>query len=657
MRKLAIGLLALAVIAGGAGFGVIQYSRWRAHAEVEKTFAALRDTGREASHGDVGYDLFANTLTVPDISVRAPDGATMRIASLVASGISQPAAGRVAARHIEVNGVAIEVPEGGGAGTSIYGAPRVIVEDYAGPDTLLPGGKDGSREIMRLGLRQLAAVSAARIAVPEATATLSVTPPGATPLSTNVTYTNLTAEGLAEGRIKAGGFDRMLFETSAPPDAPELAVKGRIDGFSVTGIDTAPFLALVDKEAPKSGIAIVYGRMSSSGYAIAHGDGSTMSVGGITAENVGLDPSILSLDRIDEMRALGRKGDALSADEAKRLYLATAGMTKGVAFTSFAMKDVAATDPAGKAKVRAVTLSDFKDGRLAAFSIEGLSGEVSGEKPVSLDKLVLKGVTPLPMMEMSSSALDGTFLALDGMLAFFRTLEGFELKGLSAPREDSDIPLTVKSLDVSWGQFIGLVPTRFALKGERISGPITEADVFPLSYLAGAGVNEASFDLDLALAYDPDARAITLSPASLRVDKALAASIDAKLTDVQRRAFEDPIAALSAAQQIGAGPIKLVITDLGLADLMLKENAAAAGISPEAMRAEVIAGITKTAKDLAEAYPEAIGLGEAVAAFVKAPGTLTLTAEPKGEAKLMNLIAADPLVSLREFAITATAGP
>lgn len=653
MKKLVIGLIALVVIGAAGTFGLTQYSRARAQAEVEKAFEALRATGREASHGPVGFDLFSKTLTIPDIAIRSRDGASLKVASLIAAGISQPAGGRVAARAVEVNGLAIEVPETGTQAKTTYALPSLKIEEYTGPDTLLSVDGNGGHEVLRLVLRQLAAITATRVTAPEASAQINMA--GTPALSSSASYTNLKAEGLAEGRIKTLAFDRMSFETSAPKDSPELALKGRLDGFSATDIDTAPVLALAERKAFKAGTTTVYGRMTASGYAIANGDGSTTTVGAVLAENLGIDPSVISLDRVDEMRALGQKGEALSEDEAKRLYQASADMLKGVAFTTFSLKDMAVTDPLGKAKVGAIALSGFKDGRLGTFAVEGLFAEASGQEPLTLDKLTLTGVTPLPIMEASAKAApDSSFSSLDGILAIFRTLESIELSGLSAPRE---MPLVVKSFSLNWSQFIGLVPTRLTIKGNGITAPLSETDILPFAYLATAGVNQLTADLDLTLAYDPDTRTISLSPASTRVEKIGAATLDVKLTDVQRRAFEDPIAALAAAQQIGVGQAKLVVTNLGLADLLLKLNADIIGTTPEDLRAEVIAGIQQAAKDFAPLYPDATVLGEALAAFVKAPGTLTVTITPKTDVKVLDLIATDPLVSLQNFTITAVAAP
>ncbi len=658
MKKLVIGLVALLIIVGGGFFGVIQYGRYRAHSEVEAAFSALRVSGRQATHGPVGYELWSRTLTVPDIAIREKDGASLTIASLIAAGIGQPKDGRIAARSITANAVAIEVPDSVSSTKAAYALPSVKIEDYEGPATLLPQDGTGSTAAFALALRQLAALSAASITAPEATASITPTGAGATIPATSVTYTNLKAEGLAKGRVKAIGFDRMSLETTAPAAAPDQGLKGRLDGFLASDIDTAPLLALTEKKPPPAGVATIYGRVIAKGYALAHGDGSTLAVGEMLAENLGFDPSMLSLEQIDQLRTLSQRGDALKPEEAARLYRATADLAKAGAFTTFAMKDIVVTDPLGKAKVGAITLSDFKGGRIASFTIDKLSGESTGQKPVSLDQILLRGLALPPMLEMSAkSASDGAVSTLDAALGLFRALDGIELSGLTAGREDSDVPVTIQSFKLNWSQLIGMVPTRIALKGTGISGPVSEADLLPLGYLGSAGVTQATADIEYVLAYDPAARTVSLSPATVRVEKAFAVGLEMQVTQVQSRAFEDPIAALDAAQQIGVGPMKLVVTNLGIADLILKQNAAAAGVEPEDLRTEVISAIQKTARELAPLYPDAGTVGDALAAFVKAPGTLTITATPKGDLKVMDLIAADPLGSAANFKITATATP
>lgn len=654
MKKFVIGLVAIAVLAGAGFFGVTTYARMRAQSEVEAVFQGLRASGRTAQHGTVGFDLFAKTLSVPDISIREPDGATVRVGQLIAAGLSNPENGRIRVRTVEVSDLLIEIPSTPGRAGAQYRVPRIVLEGYDGPDTLLP--QEGKEHVaLRLALRQLAATRAERLVIPEAAVRIEAVAPDA--VATRGTYRDMVFETLDMGRIARGGFSALEFETIAPASAPDLGVKGKIEGFSVTGIDTAPFRAVVE-ETGKGGLATVYETISARGYSLNRGDGSAMAVGRVEARAIALDPAHLRLARLEEIQALSQVQPPLNETDTRRLMEASGDLVRAIGFTEFTLRDVSVAEPTGKATVGAIRLTGQKEGRLDRLDVEALSAEVEGEKPLTLDRLTLRGLNPLPILEASARASsDETIPTLDSALTLLRALEGIEIAGLKASMTDSDMPLVVGAMKLEWGQFIGLVPTRIVLSGSGITGPISEADGAPFSYLAAAGAKEATLAFDTVLAFDPATRTLRLSPASTRIEKALALDLDVTLTQVRPEAFEDPIAALSAAQQIAVGPARLTLTNLGIADLMLKEQAAGARTTPEMLRSEILAQIRELAKEMAPLYPEAAPLGETLAAFVEKPGTLTITLTPLGDVKLMDVIAADPLVLVRDFKVTATAAP
>ncbi|MEW6255090.1 MAG: hypothetical protein AB1592_03975 [Pseudomonadota bacterium] len=654
MKKLLIGLIALILLAGAGFWGVTRYAANRAEAEVEAVFQALRASGRTAQHGTVGFDLFAKTLSIPDIAIQEPDGARIKVGSVIAAGLSNPVKGQIGVRKVEVVNLLVDIPSGPGQAGAQYRVPRLVLDGYLGPDTLMPQeGKD--HVALRLALRQLAATRAERLTVPEASVQIEAVAKDG--VAMRGTYRDLVFEGLDRGRIARGGFSLMEFETLAPATAPELAVKGKVEGVSVTGIHTAPLLAAVEA-SDAGGLRTIYEQISTRGYSVTRGDGSTLAVGAISARDIGLDPARLRLARLEELQALSQLPPPLNETDTRRLMEASGDMVRAIGFAEFSLQNVTVTEPTGKATVGAIRLTGQKDGRLDLLDVERLAGEAEGEKPVTLDRLTLRGLNPLPILALSARApSDEVLPTLDSALTLFRALEGLEISGLKASLNDSDVPLSVGTLKLEWGQFIGLVPTRILMSGKDITGPISEADGAPFSYLTAAGAKQATFAFETALVFDPTARTLRLSPGLTRIETAMALDFDVTLTNVRAEAFEDPIVALAAAQQIAMGPFKVTLTNLGIAELMLKEQAAAAGTTPDALRADIVGQIRSQAKDLSALYPEAGALGETLAAFVEKPGTLILVLTPLGDVKVMDLIGGDPLTLVRDFKITATAAP
>src|SRR5262245_54457054 len=121
MVKILAGLAAVVVIAVGGFFGFEFYTQHRITSEVEAAFEQIRAGGGKASHGKVSFDLKSRTVTIADIkseSATQPP-VSMKIATVVASGIGQPDAGRFSANSIEASDAEVSVSLAGPAGGNL----------------------------------------------------------------------------------------------------------------------------------------------------------------------------------------------------------------------------------------------------------------------------------------------------------------------------------------------------------------------------------------------------------------------------------------------------------------------------------------------------------------------------------------------------------
>ena len=175
MVKILMGLAAVVVIAVGGFFGFEFYAQHRVAGDVETAFAQIRAGGGKASHGKVSFDLKSRTLAIADIATESATQppVSVKIASLTASGVSQPDTGRFSADSIEASDVEIGGNIGGAAGGSIsYKMPRLMMKDYTGPAGLQrPSAPASMIEAYRSALAQFAAVSASSVTIPSITGT------------------------------------------------------------------------------------------------------------------------------------------------------------------------------------------------------------------------------------------------------------------------------------------------------------------------------------------------------------------------------------------------------------------------------------------------------------------------------------------------------
>ena len=76
---------------------------------MDTAFADLRASGTKATHGKVAFDLWSRTITVADIAGEsaAQPPLSVKIGRFVATGVSQPEAGRFAAERIDAADVEV----------------------------------------------------------------------------------------------------------------------------------------------------------------------------------------------------------------------------------------------------------------------------------------------------------------------------------------------------------------------------------------------------------------------------------------------------------------------------------------------------------------------------------------------------------------------
>ena len=71
MKKILLGLIAVAVVAAGGYFGFDFYVQRRVTRDVEAAFEQVRAAGAKASHGKIAFDVKSCTLTISDVAAES----------------------------------------------------------------------------------------------------------------------------------------------------------------------------------------------------------------------------------------------------------------------------------------------------------------------------------------------------------------------------------------------------------------------------------------------------------------------------------------------------------------------------------------------------------------------------------------------------------
>ena len=434
-------------------------------------------------------------------------------------------------------------------------------------------------------------------------------------------------------------------------------------------VDVNAFSAILDPAKAKDDTYHrAYRRITIGAYTATIGQGEPLKtepvesrIDGVTIDDVGFNPSKLQipdfLALIQAMQSAGAPPPSPAA--AKAMFDQLARIYEGIRIRRFEVSGVTIGMPQkGTVKLAAIRLSDFSDGKIGEFAIEGFDVSSVAE-PVKVGRFALKSFAIADMMRtMAEFGVGAGKPGPEQLIGMLRLLEGAEISGVVAPYKGTHEIVTIETLAASWGQFVGAVPTAAHVTA-KVTGPIVPEDPAVFRLLAASGRKSATVSLDVGAAWNEQARTFALTPASIEIGELLATSARADLANVSRELFTfDPLQRMIATAAVQLGPIEIVVRDFGGVELMLQAFATEHNLSPDEGRKQVLDDLRQRATELAAANPDVVAAAEAVAEFISKPrGSLTLRVTPKNPVSLVGLIAAyqeNPAAALSALRIEAT---
>jgi hypothetical protein len=290
MRKILIGLVAVIVVAAAGFFGFQFYVQHRVATQVETAFEQIRASGGKASHGKVSFDQWSRTVAIADIggeSATQPP-LVVKIASVTATGVSDKDGTRLSADRIEVSDLEVS---GGQALQVSYKVPRTIVKDYSGP----AGGRQlpasaSIVDLYRVGLEQLAEVTASSISAPTVAATVNFG--AATPGGGTATYSGLAMEGIKDGKIATFKAEGLTFTVNMLQAGKAERMTGNLANLAAYDFDARAAAAILDpQKASDDRYYRVYRQVTAGAYTVTSVQGPAMRIDGMTIDDVGVRPS------------------------------------------------------------------------------------------------------------------------------------------------------------------------------------------------------------------------------------------------------------------------------------------------------------------------------------------------------------------------------
>jgi hypothetical protein len=662
MRKILAGfIVAIAIGVPAIYVGLPMWAEHRALGQVDAAFEALQGSVGKASHGAVSYNVWTRTLKIDDIAVESddPSATTLKAAQVVATGAASPAPGRIAANRIEItNGELAGLQLGQGGPRTTYRTPKISIENFSGPTALTrrPTAIAGAETMLAL-LEAAAATTATTVSIPTLSATVTLPQmPGST-VNAPAEYgiTALTLRNLGDGRIGAATIDRIVIAGGLPDLGSYTA---ELENFEAADVDTGVMIPILDPAQRKDdGYRSIYRKVATGPYRISFNKAATIRFDALQLEDFAIrpskfsDPEILALT--NTLR--GRGSAMLSATESQALFEKLATIYEGIRVAKFEARGIdAAMGATVAAKIGVIRLAGMADGRLAEFAVEAVDARMPSNEPVKIGRAALKGIDLVKIMrnsaQLGSNPASSSLQAL-GMLAMF---DGIELKDV-AVQKNSKQPVRIDTLALSWGQFVGLIPSQIHAASKFAFAIDPDSADRTLKYLADAGVKQMTANVEIGAAWNENTKSLVISPAIAEFADVYGVSAKLTVNNAPRALFSaDPIALAQTAAKLEAGAVEFSLRDLGGFELIVAQLARDQRMTPETARKNMV----DAARAFAAANPEFQTLGTAVARSLETPGlTLKVVLTPKKQLYLGDAVEigrAAPMALLSQFDIEAS---
>jgi hypothetical protein len=658
MVKILLGLVTAVIIAAGGFFGFEIYTQHRIATEIDAAFAQIRAGGAKASHGPISVDLLKHTVTIADIAAEttAQPPISVKIANITASGVGQPDPTRFSADSIDVSDVEFGAGQSGSPSWRIaYKSPRITVRDVSGPVEVKPPAFASGLDVIRFGLEQFAHLTAASIAAQGLTGTLNFAVAPTVSANGDFAYSSLAMEGIKDGKIASVRLDGISFNVITQTADKTDKLTGNLANAASYDIDTAALAAILDPQTTDNRYIRAYRQATMGAYTFTSAQGVRAHIDGVTIDDVGARPARMQLATILAM--FPAPGTQPTPAQARDMMEKVAGLYEGMHLGNAEIRGMSIETPQGPLKLAAIRYS--LDNGKGDFAIEGLDARTP-TGPFQMGRLALKSFDIAGLMRLSAQfATPGRPPSPAQALAMLRAIEGIEVKGVVAPFKTTNKQVTIDTVSLNWGQFVGVIPTQAHLVAKMVS-PVDATDPQQRPLL-DAGLDTLALDLDLGAVWTEGSGSFALSPATIDIGNLLKASAGVSLAHVPRGVFSPDLPqAMQNAAQIEAGALELTLHDAGALDLLIAQYARAHNQSRDAARAAIIDNIKASGAKVASANADGAAAVEAVTRFVETPGqTLIIKLTPIANIpvlKLVELLKADPLTALAQLKIEASTG-
>ena len=262
--------------------------------------------------------------------------------------------------------------------------------------------------------------------------------------------------------------------------------------------------------------------MTTGSYTATFGTGLRMRIEGMTADEIGLRPAKLQFASLMAIiDAVPPPGTTPTPAQLRDLFEKVAGLYEGVYLGGAEVRGLSIETPEGPFRLAAIRLGKLDNGKLAEFALEGLDAR-SPQGPVKVGRFALKSLDVANLMRFAAQFSASGAQPDPGSAgrAGAAARRHRDSRAWSRPTRTASKPVNIDTLNLSWGQFVGPIPTR-ARATLKMSGPVDVIDPDPFRTLASAGIDNTSINFDLGAAWTEGTRAFALEPVTLEIGSVL----------------------------------------------------------------------------------------------------------------------------------------
>ena len=514
---------------------------------------------------------------------------------------------------------------------------------------------------------RLRAITADRIVAPEIVAELKAGTTGQT-----VTYRNFVLTGINAGHVADASAQSVSMAFS---DENSGNVSGDFGAFAAHNVDLvlAGRIAASKRSDPNEDKGLLYENFSIDGGGfVAQKTNVEITFGRISGSNVKARPFSTPLSELPKDNT---QPQVMTPAQKRMMAGFSADLLDGFDIGNFEIRDfglkgISDSKPFN-AHLDRIRLADLGDAKIGEFAFGGFSTSTSDGIRISLGNIGFRGFDMSAMRTRMRAAATDIAQPLDEakpreLMPNLRefSLSGFEYSGkpsggaiVAGTGRGSNV--RINKIEMRGGEPYNGIPTALTASMEGLSFDVSATSPDDsLRTIAGLGYSRVDIGSRMDVAWKESAQELALNELSIAAAGMGTWRLKGLLTNVSKDLFApEPAVAQAAALATLVKNVDITVTDQGLLDRVIANEAKRSNRTADAVRSEWVTAAGVGIPGALGDAPAGRTLGAAVSKFIASPKVLHITATAPngvGAAQFM-LFSQDPAAFLKRMDVQASA--